>query len=168
MDAAERYKGHERVMAAIPKLVAEGHDVVFVVLGEGNDRARLETIAGEVGVADRVRFVGRSTRETLLEAYRMADLFVMPSTGEGFGIAYLEAMACGTPALGLTVAGAKDALADGELGAIADEKEFSAVLSRMLKKDIPDAGLTANAVRSQFGTPVFAAAAQARLLRLRQ
>ena len=118
MDARERYKGHDRVIEALPQLVAAGHDVIYVVVGEGDDVDRLKVSAVEAGVADRVRFIGAVGRETLVDAYRMADLFVMPSTGEGFGIAFLEAMACGTPALGLAIAGAADALADGELGTV--------------------------------------------------
>ena len=53
-------------------------------------------LAQETGVAERVRFLGAVDPKHLVEAYRMADLFVMPSTGEGFGIAFLEAMASGT------------------------------------------------------------------------
>ena len=116
MDSRERYKGHERVIAAIPELVAAGHDVVYLVVGEGDDRERLEARAREAGLADRVRFMGSVELPKLIEIYRAADLFVMPSTGEGFGIAFLEAMASGTPALGLDIGGARDALADGELG----------------------------------------------------
>jgi len=97
MDARERYKGHDRVIAAIPQLVDRGHDVVYVVVGEGNDQQRLVALANKRGVGDRVRFVGAVGRETVIDAYRAADLFLMPSTGEGFGIAFLEAMASGTP-----------------------------------------------------------------------
>ena len=70
----------------------------------------------------------------------MADLFVMPSTGEGFGLAFLEAMTCGTPVLGLDVAGARDALCDGELGQIGTtrEAEFRSALARMIANFGPD------------------------------
>ena len=103
MDSRERYKGHERVIAAMPELIAAGHDVVYLVVGEGDDRGRLEACACEAGLADRVRFIGSVELPKLIEIYRAADLFVMPSTGEGFGIAFLEAMASGTPALGLDI-----------------------------------------------------------------
>ena len=106
MSAQERYKGHDRVIRAIPKLVDDGHDVVYFLVGEGDDRPRLQLLAEKEGVAGRVYFMGALEPMVLVDAYRMADLFVMPSTGEGFGIAFLEAMACGTPALGLAVGGA--------------------------------------------------------------
>ena len=100
MASCERYKGHDHVIAAIPDLVRRGHDVVYLIIGEGDDRARLEEIARKIGVAERVRFLGAVDQEHLAGSYRMADLFVMPSAGEGFGIAFLEAMASGTPAFG--------------------------------------------------------------------
>jgi len=90
--------------------------VVYPIVGDGDDRPRFEALAASTGVADRIRFLGPVPPEALPDRYRMTDLFVLPSTGEGFGIAFLEAMACGTPVLGLNVAGAKDALADGDLG----------------------------------------------------
>jgi len=166
MDARERYKGHDRVIAAIARLVAEGHDVVYVVVGEGDDLPRLKTLAVETGVADRVRFMGAARRETLIDAYRMADLFVMPSTGEGFGIAFLEAMASGTPALGLAVAGARDALADGDLGTAVAEPEFLPTLMRVLARPKPNFHALAAAVRDRFGHASFAAGTRAALNRL--
>jgi len=165
MAASERYKGQDRVIEAIPSLAAAGHDVVYVIAGEGDDRPRLEGLAREIGVSDRVRFVGALSRETLIEAYRMADLFVMPSTGEGFGVAFLEAMACGTPVLGLDVAGARDALCDGELGQMADEKEFRSALARMIANFGPDPEILAGAVRERFGRDRFANAVRSAILR---
>jgi len=166
MDSRERYKGHDRVIAAIPDLVANGHDICYVVVGEGDDRARLESFAGDAGVSDRVRFLGAVGLRSLIETYRAADLFVMPSTGEGFGVAFLEAMASGTPALGLDTAGAKDALADGQLGTAASETELSATISRLLDEATPDSLELARAVHARFGREKFAAAAYQILNRL--
>jgi len=165
MDHRERYKGHDRVSAAIPRLVGQGHDVAYVVVGEGDDRERLAALAEAAGIAERVIFLGPVTLEQLRDAYRMADLFVMPSTGEGFGIAYLEAMACGTPALGLQAAGAVDALADGDLGTLTSEHELPAAISdNFVKPKSPSA--LAEAVRRRFGPAVFAANVRNAMLRL--
>jgi glycosyltransferase involved in cell wall biosynthesis len=70
----------------------------LLVVGEGRDRTRLEALAGELGVLDRVRFAGRVRERNLPDCYRAADVCVLPSLElEGFGLAALEAMACGTP-----------------------------------------------------------------------
>jgi phosphatidylinositol alpha-1,6-mannosyltransferase len=158
MVSCERYKGHEHVIAAIPDLVRWGHDIVYLIIGEGDDRARVEEIARKVGVAERVRFLGAVDQERLVAAYRMADLFLMPSAGEGFGIAFLEAMASGTPALGFDVAGTRDALAEGELGTLISEKnELPAVIGRLLAKRKPDPTPLSQAVRARFGRQAFQA-----------
>ena len=157
LDTRERYKGHDRVIAAIPELVARGHDIAYVVIGDGNDRSRLSAIAQRLGVAERVRFIGFVPPPTLVKAYRMADLFVMPSSGEGFGIAFLEAMACGTPALGLAAGGACDALADGELGtALERDDNLAAAIDRLLSGPRTNPGALADRVRARFGRDAFA------------
>lgn len=166
LDERERYKGHDRVISAIPHLVAGGHDVAYLIVGEGTDRARLEKLADKLGVADRVRFLGAVGLQALIDAYRMADLFVMPSTGEGFGIAFLEAMACGAPALGLGLAGAIDALGDGELGAAVAERDLITALSKLLRSPRPDPAALASAVRRRFGRDQFTLHARAVLRRL--
>jgi len=155
MDAREGYKGHDRVIAVLPQLLAAGRDIVYVVVGEGDDRTRLQNLAAERGVAERVRFVGAIGEDVLVDAYRMADLFVMPSSGEGFGIAFLEAMACGTRAIGLAAGGAIDALADGEFGTMASEAELASMLARLLATPKPDPHALAAAVRSRFGDAAF-------------
>jgi phosphatidylinositol alpha-1,6-mannosyltransferase len=158
IDSRERYKGHDRVIAAIPDLVRRGHDVAYVIIGEADDQARLEDLAENGGVGDRVRFLGAVSLESLAQAYRMADLFVMPSTGEGFGIAFLEAMASGTPALGLAAGGARDPLADGELGTVvAEDEDLPSAIARLLAKPKPDPVALSQAVRARFGREAFRA-----------
>lgn len=100
--SVDRYKGHDRVIRALPAILRQRQDVVYLVVGDGDDRPRLEGIAREEGVADHVIFTGLAPAEELVDHYRVADLFVMPSTGEGFGIVYLEAACCGVPSVACT------------------------------------------------------------------
>jgi phosphatidylinositol alpha-1,6-mannosyltransferase len=157
INSLERYKGHDRVIAALPDLLAQGHDIVYLVIGDGDDRPRLQELADKSGVAERVRFLGGVSRQYLAEAYRMADLFVMPSTGEGFGIAFIEAMASGTPALGLDVGGARDALAEGELGTAISEQCLHSAIAHLLGIAKPNSEILSRSVRARFGREPFRA-----------
>jgi phosphatidylinositol alpha-1,6-mannosyltransferase len=166
ISAAERYKGHDRVISALPALATTGHDVAYVIIGSGDDTERLKRLADLHGVTEQVHFIGEVDTLTLVEAYRMADLFVMPSNCEGFGIVFLEAMASGTPALGLAIAGALDPLADGELGHAVAEADLDAELGRALSSQRPDSELLAGEVRRRFGREAFIAGAAAVMRRL--
>ncbi len=155
LDTRQRHKGQDRVIAAIPELVARGLDVVYLIAGEGDDAPRLESLARQQGVTDRVRFLGRVPPKDLPDLYRAADLFVLPSTNEGFGIVYLEAMACGTPALGLAAGGAGDALGDGSLGTAVAEPDLAAAIDRILLSGPQDRTALAAATRARFGYDSF-------------
>jgi phosphatidyl-myo-inositol dimannoside synthase len=116
LDASERYKGIDEVMRAIGTLKASIPNIVYLVAGDGTDRPRLEVEARRLGVEDRVVFAGRIAEERKADYYRLADAFVMPGRGEGFGIVYLEALASGVPVVGSILDGSRDALLDGRLG----------------------------------------------------
>jgi phosphatidyl-myo-inositol dimannoside synthase len=118
--SSERYKGHDRVIRILPRVLLQHPQTVYIVVGDGDDRPRLEALAAEVGVADKVRFVGSIVPEELPDYFRLADVFVMPSTGEGFGIAFLEAAATGLHVIGGNQDGSLDPLADGVLGRAVD------------------------------------------------
>lgn len=106
--SGEAYKGHEQVMDALADGLEES--VHYLIGGSGDDAPRLKTYAKSRGVAHRVHFIGFIPDDELVDHYRTADVFVMPSSSEGFGIVYLEAMACGTPAVGAGAAGSVDPL----------------------------------------------------------
>ena len=88
--------------ADVLRVLARIDDVRYDVIGDGPERAALERLAAQVGVADRVTFHGQlPPDEALAVARRRGDVFVLPSTDEAFGVAYVEAMAAGLPAVGL-------------------------------------------------------------------
>lgn len=120
LSAAEHGKGHDRVIASLPTLAAARPDIVYLIVGEGDDRRRLEALARTAGVADRVLFASAVSDAELPDYYRLADVFVMPSVQEGFGIVLLEAAASGLPVVAGNIDGSLDALADGALGRLVD------------------------------------------------
>ena len=153
LDTRDGYKGHDRVIAALPQLA---DDIVYLIAGEGEDRTRLERLARQHGIAGRVRFLGRVSEADLPGLYRAADLFVLPSTGEGFGIVYLEAMACGTPTLGLAIGGTLDPLSDGELGTLVPvDAPLAPALAAALARETPDPFELSRKVRQRFGIEAF-------------
>lgn len=116
LEASERNKGIDQVLEVLPGLRAEFSNLVYLIVGDGTDRGRLQEKAKSLGIADIVIFAGYVTEEDKIDHYRLADVFVMPGRQEGFGFVYLEAMACGVPVIGSKIDGSREALREGKLG----------------------------------------------------
>lgn len=116
----ERYKGYDRVLEALPMIRQAVPDVRYVLVGKGDDRPRIERRVRALGLEGCVTMAGFVPDAELQGYYNLCDVFAMPSTREGFGIVYLEALACGKPTLGGNRDGARDALLGGELGVLVD------------------------------------------------
>ena len=114
--ATERYKGMDTLIMALPKLLLHWPDVQVVLVGAGDDREWLEAIARESGVRLHVHFLTDLSSGELSACYRAAEVFALPSRGEGFGFVYLEAMALGKPVIGGAHGGAPEVIVDGETG----------------------------------------------------
>jgi teichuronic acid biosynthesis glycosyltransferase TuaC len=93
-------KRHADVMRALAVLAKRHPTLRYAIVGDGPERVALEGLAARLGVAERVDFHGQLTHEQAIERVRACTLFAMPSTEEAFGVAYIEAMAGGIPAIG--------------------------------------------------------------------
>jgi phosphatidyl-myo-inositol dimannoside synthase len=113
--SGDPYKGVDITIRALPEIVQVLPNVKYLVIGRGDDQPRLAKLAEDLGVSDRVVFAGFVATEDLPNHYRLADAYVMPSQ-EGFGIVYLEAMACQVPVLSGDADGSADPLQDGKFG----------------------------------------------------
>jgi len=120
LDSFERKKGFDEVLEALPALMAENEKIHYVIVGDGPDKERLQNKAKSLHVEKHVTFAGMIPEEEKADFYRLADAFVMPSQGEGFGIVLLEAMASGIPAMASKLDGSSEALRHGKLGLLID------------------------------------------------
>ncbi len=118
--ATDNYKGIDTVMELLPALASPLPRIAYLIVGDGDDRSRLEEKARSLGVENLVVFAGFIPEKEMPDHYRLADAYVMPGWGEGFGFVYLEAMACGIPVLGSKLDGSREALRDGALGVLVD------------------------------------------------
>jgi glycosyltransferase involved in cell wall biosynthesis len=112
----KRYKQVETAIRAIRRLKETAPGARLWVAGTGEDRARLERIAGQESVRSAVEFLGYVSEEKKIELYRRAWAVVLPSLKEGWGITNLEAAACGTPALAADNSALRESVQDGETG----------------------------------------------------
>ncbi len=131
--ADEQYKGYDRVLEALPKIRQALPGVHYLVVGKGNDRSRLKRLIAELELQNSVTLAGFVSDEELGDHYNLCDVFAMPSKGEGFGIVYLEAMACGKAVLGGNQDGAIDALCQGKLGALVDPDDVDAIAQSLIQ-----------------------------------
>lgn len=140
LEPGERYKGYDSVLRALPRVLREVGPVRYVVVGQGDDVARLKLLASELGLLSYVTLPGFVPDTELADYYRLASVFAMPSLGEGFGIVFLEATACGIPVLGGNRDGTVDALANGELGLLVEPTSIDAIadgLVRLMRREGP-------------------------------
>jgi phosphatidyl-myo-inositol dimannoside synthase len=132
LSSLERYKGHDRVIRTLPRLLEQHPETIYLIVGDGDDRPRLASLAVEYGVTKNVQFTGSVPPEELPDYFRLADVFVMPSAGEGFGIVFLEALATGVRVIGGSQDGSRDALCDGSLGTLVDPENSEELASAIL------------------------------------
>lgn len=119
VSAAERYKGHDAVMQAVRQARLRHPNLLYLISGDGDDLPRLKQLAREWDLESHVQFLGFVPEAQKVALYNACDIFVMASqvqvreqrwTGEGFGIVFIEASACGKAVIGPNVGGAVDAV----------------------------------------------------------
>ncbi len=135
-----RRKGVDTVIRALPAILEAVPDMVYVIVGDGPDRRRLETVAQGLDIGDSVNFVGLVDDVILPAYYAACDVFVMvsrsiPEAGEveGFGIVYLEAGACGKPVVAGRSGGVAEAVQDGISGLLVDPSDVVAVRDAVIR-----------------------------------
>lgn len=147
----DAHKGIDLTLGALPRVLKTAPDTLYLVAGTGPEESHLKSLARKLNVTDSVLFLGKiSTDDELVSLYSCCDVFVMPSRElpgrmdliEGFGIAYLEANACGKPVIGGKSGGVSDAVEDGVSGLLVNPESqdeiTEAVLRLIQQKDVAE------------------------------
>jgi glycosyltransferase involved in cell wall biosynthesis len=140
LDSNEQYKGYDQIIQALPEIRLYLPNVHYILVGKGSDRSRIMQLISQLDLQNSVTLAGFIPDNELADHYNLCDVFAMPSKGEGFGIVYLEALACGKPTLAGSKDGAVDALCHGELGALVDPDnvgEIAETLTKILQGTYP-------------------------------
>jgi phosphatidyl-myo-inositol dimannoside synthase len=137
--ADERYKGADELIRAIATLQPAIPEVQLVAVGSGDDLPRLRAIAAELHTENRVHFLEKLTNGEVAACYAHCELFALPSSGEGYGLVFLEAMAFGRAVVGVAAGGAMDIIREGETGFLAppgDTESLVQALGKLLRDDL--------------------------------
>lgn len=124
-------KGQHYLIEALKRLVDENLDVTLDLVGTGDAEPANRQQAGELGLAERVRFIGYVPREEIARRYAAAHAFVLPSYNEGMSVATLEAMAAGLPLVVTRTGGAAELVEEGENGWIVDWADVEALAAHL-------------------------------------
>ncbi|MBI3590060.1 MAG: glycosyltransferase family 4 protein [Candidatus Melainabacteria bacterium] len=138
LEAHERYKNIDLVIEAMPGILKEVPDAFYVVVGDGSDKKRLEKLAKNLSLAGKIIFTGKVSNELLISYYKLCDLFILPSTQEGFGIVFLEAMYFAKPCIGANAGAVPEVVKDRETGYLVEpeKKAISRSVTNLLQDDL--------------------------------
>ncbi len=132
-------KGNANVISALPDVLKAVPQAHYLIVGEGPEKRNLANLTAECSLSAKVTFAGRVGETELGEYYAACDVFIMPSflahrgeNVEGFGIAYLEANACGKPVIGGRTGGVEDAIVHGETGLLVDPLSTEEIASALI------------------------------------
>ncbi|TKB98241.1 glycosyltransferase family 4 protein [Pedobacter cryotolerans] len=122
MSFFEQYKGYDQIIALIPQLLTKYPNLHYILAGKADEMEleRIKKLIKKLRIEQQVTLTGFLQDEEVNDHYLLADVFVMPSKGEGFGISFIEAAACGCPSIAGNADGSLDALLNGELGTLID------------------------------------------------
>ena len=161
MVGTERYKGYDKVLLSLPELLKRFPEIRYMMVGiyDEAEKARLDELINHLGLSSIVTFTGVVPDQVLAEHFQLADIFVMPSEKEGFGIVFIEAMFYGLPVIAGNKDGSVDALLNGEMGILVDPENVTQLAESITKildnreRYLPDQGKLMN----HFGYPQYKA-----------
>ena len=143
MASYERYKGHDELIGIMPEIVKKVPEAVLLIVGGGDDVARLKNLSNLLGMEKHIVFSRNISNDDLPLYYEVCDVFVMYSRvikrddgkwgGEGFGIVYLEANAAGKPVIGAKCGGTLDAVVDQETGILVEPDDLKALTNAVVR-----------------------------------
>lgn len=137
LSSKEKYKGYDHVLVALKNLMNDYPGLRYLIVGKYDaiEKKRLDDVIAELGIQQFVVFAGFVPDEELAEHFNLADVYVMPSKKEGFGIVFIEAMYYGKPVIAGNKDGSVDALNQGKFGLLVDPDnvtEITAAIQKML------------------------------------
>ena len=133
LSSSEKYKGHDELISVLPRLISLYPDIRYLIVGDGDDRGRLECKVSQLGIQDYVVFSGYVSQEEKLDIYSISNVFVMVGAGEGFGLVYLESLACGTPVVGSVLDASREVLLDGKIGELANPRDLDSIVEAVTR-----------------------------------
>lgn len=150
LDEREKYKGYDKIIKILSRVMAEVPKIKYVIGGTGNDIYRIKKLVNKLGLQDKVIITGFIPEKELVDYYNLCDVFAMPSKGEGFGIVFLEALACGKPVIAGNKDGSVEAVLNGEIGILVNPDDNDAIVNaiiKILKGNIPKKLFDSNYLR---------------------
>lgn len=131
----EGFKGYDNVITALADIIDKVPRAKYVLAGKYTDveKQRIDDVVKRYNLSDNVIFTGFIKEEELVSHYLMADIFVMPSKKEGFGIVFLEALVCGLPVIGGNADGSYNTLLEGDLGTLVNPDSTEEIGAAILK-----------------------------------
>jgi glycosyltransferase involved in cell wall biosynthesis len=163
-------KGHELLLQALHAIDHSHKDFSWEVIGDGPEQPRLQMLARELGITERIRFLGRQSRSQVAQAMRRCTIFALPSRNEGLGCVYLEAMSAERPVIACHGQGIEEVIEQGINGCLVDPDnldELIDTLTVLLQREQlrRDMGAAARKTILQGFTLAFQAARLARIYR---
>ena len=132
LEKSEQYKGYDQLIRALPEIRKHFPEVRYILGGSGSDRQRIEELVRKLDLGEIVILPGRIPEYEICSHYNFCDIFAMPSKGEGFGIVFLEALACGKPVIAGNKDGSVDALLNGKLGVLVDPDNVAQIAEAII------------------------------------
>lgn len=124
-------KGIDQNMYAISRLKNKYPDIKYKIIGDGVERKKLELLARNLRINDKVKFLGKLSHSKVMQHISEADIFSLPSWREGFGVVYIEAMAFGLPVIACKGEGIEDVITDSETGLLVESKNVDGLVDKL-------------------------------------
>jgi len=136
LSSFELYKGYDMVISTIPELLTDFPNLIYILAGKADhkEKTRLNNLISKKSLHNHVLLIDFIPENELIDYFLLADIFVMPSKKEGFGLVFIEAAACGCPIIAGNKDGSKDALLNGTLGMLINPDSAQMLIQAIQKK----------------------------------